>query len=156
MHTGEVVNVDDSGRVLRMAERSEKVTEPKNLGDTVGEGAEFRNCSGSANQWAEPGTMKNGGPVEEAHVGNGALPARMIIDVAGIGVTNENIGAGMSPAIPKTEARSTGKILDDRMSTLPRCTAPFRQVPSEVMRGAGDVGASLREPKNATDDLAIR
>lgn len=156
MNTGEIVNVDDSGCVLRMAERGEKVTEPKNFGDTVGERAELRNGSGSANQRAEPGAMENGGTIEEAHVGNGALPARMVIHVAGIGVTNENIGAGMSPATPKTEARRTGKVLDYRMRALPRGTAPLGQVPSEVVRSAGDVGASLREPKDATDYLTVR
>jgi hypothetical protein len=100
LNTGEIVNVDDSGCVLRMTERGEKVTEPKNFGDTVGECAELRNGSGPANQRAEAGAMENGGTIEETHVGNGALPARMVIYVAGIGVTNENIGAGMSPTIP--------------------------------------------------------
>jgi hypothetical protein len=156
LNTGEIVNVDDSGCVLRMAERGEKVTEPKNFGDTVGERAELRNGSGSANQRAEPGARENGGTIEEAHVGNGALPARMVIHVAGIGVTNENIGAGMSPAMPKTEARRTGKVLDYRMRALPRGTAPLGQVPREVVRSAGDVGASLREPKDATDYLTVR
>ena len=126
-----------------MTKSGEKATEPKNLGNAVGKGAELRNGSGSANQRAEPGTMENGGPVEETHVGDGTFAARMVVYVAGVGVSNENIGAGMAPTAPKTKTRCAGKILNDRLCTLPRCTAPLRQMTSKVMCGASDVGAGL-------------
>ena len=52
-------------------------------------------------------------------MGDGAFPARMVINVAGIGATNEDVGVGVRPAAPKPETRRTSKALDDRMRALP-------------------------------------
>jgi hypothetical protein len=41
--------------------------------------------------------MKNRSPVEKTHVGNGGFTARMVIDVARVGVADENVGVWGRP-----------------------------------------------------------
>ena len=151
-----IVAINDGRLGLRMAKDSQKRTQPKCFGHSIGESAELGDSCRSAHERAEPGTVQDGSAVQQQHVGDGRLATRMIVNVGSIGVPDEYIRLRRCPLVTKAELRGTSEVLNDGVSSAPRRLTPLAEVAGEVVGSTSDVGTSLGQPQNPANQLAVR